>query len=434
MIRISQIQDALFPLVGWQQDYDPAKAIDDSLLESESGLYYQQAHPLMTLDNIRAIMPDTYCYQYPEWDAAVEYRKGSKVRHGGEKVWKALHTTTGSEPADGSDVWEAYDIVSDFITQQVRGGIAQTVQTFLQVKSLLKESKPLMERRTFFDGAGRIMNTVANAGRLVGFEINPVRAMGVTAKIGRIGLQMKGATGTVRVYLFHSSQADPVKVADLEITKGNGSFQWFDVKDWYMPYISEGNDSGGSWYLVYNQDDLPAGMEAVNVTKDWSREPCGTCNIGSVEAWRELTKYLAVSPFRVPALKTFNEYPELWDIEQNIYTNTMNYGMNVEVSVACDLTDFIIRERQMFATVLQRQVTANILRTMAMNPDVRVNRNQSNVSAQGILYELDGNTEGRENGIGYELRKAYEALDLDTRGIDRICLTCRPIGLRYRTV
>ena len=181
-----------------------------------------------------------------------------------------------------------------------------------------------------------------------------------------------------------------------------------------MPYISEGNDSGGSWYLVYNQDDLPAGMEAVNVTKDWSREPCGTCNIGSVEAWRELTKYLAVSPFRVPALKTFNEYPELWDIEQNIYTNTMNYGMNVEVSVACDLTDFIIRERQMFATVLQRQVTANILRTMAMNPDVRVNRNQSNVSAQGILYELDGNTEGRENGIGYELRKAYEALDLDT--------------------
>ena len=201
-----------------------------------------------------------------------------------------------------------------------------------------------------------------------------------------------------------------------------------------MPYISEGNDSGGSWYLVYNQDDLPAGMEAVNVTKDWSREPCGTCNIGSVEAWRELTKYLAVSPFRVPALKTFNEYPELWDIEQNIYTNTMNYGMNVEVSVACDLTDFIIRERQMFATVLQRQVTANILRTMAMNPDVRVNRNQSNVSAQGILYELDGNTEGRENGIGYELRKAYEALDLDTRGIDRICLTCRPIGLRYRTV
>jgi hypothetical protein len=175
-------------------------------------------------------------------------------------------------------------------------------------------------------------------------------------------------------------------------------------------------------------------MEAINVAKDWSREPCGTCNIGSVEAWRELTKYLLISPFKVAASETFMEYPELWDIEQNIYTNTCNYGMNVEVTVACDLTDFIIRERQVFATVLQRQVAYTLLRTMAMNPEVRVNRNQSNVSQQNILYELDGNTEGRENGLGMQLRKAYEALDIDTRGIDRICMTCRPVGLKYRTV
>jgi hypothetical protein len=175
-------------------------------------------------------------------------------------------------------------------------------------------------------------------------------------------------------------------------------------------------------------------MEAINVAKDWSREPCGTCNIGSVEAWRELTKYLAISPFRVPALQTFAEYPELWDIADNVYTNTCNYGLNVEVTVACDLTDFIIREREVFATTLQRQVAVTALRTMAMNPNVRVNRNQSNVSTQGVLYELDGNPQGRENGMGMELRKAYEALDIDTRGIDRICLTCRPVGLRYRTV
>jgi hypothetical protein len=313
-------------------------------------------------------------------------------------------------------------------------GIAQMVQTFLQAKSLLKESKPLLERRTFFDGAGRFNNVQENHGRLVGFEINPVRAMGVTAKIERIGLQMRGATGKVRVYLFHSSQREPVKVEDLEVTKDNGTFQWFNVKEWFMPYISDGNNAGGSWFLCYNQDDLPEGMEAINVAKDWSREPCGTCNIGSVEAWRELTKYLAISPFRVPALQTFAEYPELWDIADNVYTNTCNYGLNVEVTVACDLTDFIIREREVFATTLQRQVAVTALRTMAMNPNVRVNRNQSNVSTQGVLYELDGNPQGRENGMGMELRKAYEALDIDTRGIDRICLTCRPVGLRYRTV
>ena len=201
-----------------------------------------------------------------------------------------------------------------------------------------------------------------------------------------------------------------------------------------MPYISEKNNSGGSWYLVYNQNDLPENMLAINVAKDWSREPCMTCNAGSVEAWRELTKYLMISPFKVDALETFAEYPEMWDIESNIYTNTANYGLNVEVSVACDLTQFIIDQRAMFATVLQRQLAYQLLRTMAMNPDVRTNRNQSNVSQQGILYELDGNPQGRATGLGYELKKAYEALDLDTRDIDRICLTCRPIGVRYRTV
>lgn len=445
MIRLQEITTALLPLVGWRQSYNPKEAIDESLLVSESGLYYQDAHPLMTLANVSSVMPDDFLYQYPAWNIITPYRKGKKVSHGGY-VWIAKQDNVGEEPPAsdfngdfsdedfGGDYWRAYNLLSDYLMQQTQSGIAQMVQTFLQIKNLLKESKDLLERRTFFDGSGRLTNLQPLQGKLVGFEINPVRSMGVTAKIERIGLQMTGATGTVRVYLFHSSQVKPIKVADLEITKGNGSFQWFDVKDWYMPYISQGTNSGGSWYLVYNQNDLPQNMMAVTATKDWSREPCMTCNPGSVAAWRELTKYLLINPFKTHAYEMFEEYPELWDIEDNIYTNTCNYGMNVEVSVGCDLTDFIISQRQMFATVLQRQVAANLIRTMAMNPDVRVNRNQSNVSMQGMLYELDGNPQGRETGLGYDLRKGYDALDLNTRDIDRICLTCRPVGVRYRTV
>jgi len=433
MIRINDIVAALTPLVGWQQDYDPAKAIDESLTQTESGLYYQQAHPLMTLENIRCIMPDSYDVQYPDWNPAVQYGVGAKVRENGT-TYEAKLANIAMQPSNSPQAWAVFDATTSYLLWLMQGGIVQTVQTFLQMKSLLKESKNLLERRTFFDGSGRIVNTQPNQGKLVGFELNPVRSMGVTAKIERIGLQMKGATGMVRVYLFHSSQVAPVKWQDFEIKKGNGTFEWFSPTDWYMPYISDGNNAGGSWYVVYNQSDLPDGMEAINVTKDWSREPCMTCNPGDVAGWRELTKYLLISPFKTAALETFEEYPELWDIQDNIYTNTCNYGMNVEVSVGCDLTDFIIRERQMFATVLQRQVAYNALRTMALNLSVRVNRNQSNVSLQNILYELDGNTDGRAGGLGYELKKAYEALDLDTRGLDRICLTCRPIGVRYRTV
>lgn len=440
MYRIKEIQDALLHVVGWEQSFDPAKAINANLTQTESGLYFQNAHPLLTLDNMSSIMPDDWGVQYPVWDALTQWQQNNVVQHGndanGKKLyWKAKTNNVGEEPTENSLFWNKYNILSDFLERMTRNGIATAIQTFTQIKQLDKETRNLLERKTFFDGAGRIRATLRNNHKLVGFEIVPVRSMGVTMKIERIGLQMTGGTGIVKMYLFHSSQIDPIKTFDLDFTVTNGGFQWFPVTDCYLPYISDGNNAGGSWYLCYNQDELPAGMEAINVSKDWSREPCGTCNIGSVQLWRELTKYLQVTPFMYHAPETFAEYPELWDIAYTMYTRTQNYGLNCEFTIGCDLTDFIISQKNIFQTVIQRQVAAIALRTLAMNPNVRVNRNQSNASRTDILYELDGNTSGvRPGGLGYDLKKAYQALNIDTQGLDRTCLSCNNRGVRYRTV
>lgn len=438
MIRLQDIQNALLHVVGWQQDYNPQNQIDDALTQSESGLTFQGAHPLCTLANVRAIMPDDYLYQYPNWANNVGYAAGAKVKHTG-KVWIAKNANAGSEPADGNSDWAEYNMVSDYVRQLTVNGINTAIQNFIQVKQLQQETRSLLERRTFFDGAARLAATIDPSGKIVGFEIVPVRAMGVTTKIERIGLQMVGATGTVRLYLFHSSQVAPMRVIDLTFTNTNGGFQWFTpAEPIYLPYIpggdGNGNDAGGAWFLCYNQNELPAGMRALNVSKDWSVEPCQTCLGGSIESWRQMTKYLQVSPFGIHAPLDFAEYPEMFDIGQIGYTNTMNYGMNVEISVGCDISDFIISQRAIFATVIQKQVAANVLRTIAMNPDVRVNRNQVNVTRDELLYELDGAPTGRASGLGYELKQAYRALELDTRGLDRICLQCNNHGVKYRTV
>lgn len=452
MIRLQDIQAALLPVVGWQQDYNPQKQIDKELCQSESGLTFQGAHPLCTLANVRAIMPDDYFYSYPAWNQILRYKQGAKVSHDG-KIWIANRESVGEEPmlsdfnsdfnndfgSESAGAWVVYDMVSDFVRNLTINGINTAVQTFIQEKQLQKETRNLLERRTFFDGAARLAATIDPTGKIVGFEIVPVRAMGVTTKIERIGLQMVGGTGTVRLYLFHSSQVAPMKTIDLSFTNTKGGFQWFTpAEPIYLPYIpgtdGDGNDAGGAWFLCYNQNELPAGMRALNVSKDWSVEPCQTCLGGSIESWRQMTKYLQVSPFGIRAPLDFAEYPEMFDIAQIGYTNTMNYGMNVEISVGCDLTDFIISQRGIFATVIQKQVAANVLRTIAMNPDVRVNRNQVNVTRDELLYELDGAPTGRASGLGYELKQAYRALSLDTRGLDRICLQCNNHGVSYRTV
>lgn len=434
MIRLQEIQAALMQVVGWEQDYNPQKYIDDDLCVTESGLTFQAAHPLVTLENIRCIMPDDYFFKYPEWNAEVSYKKNRKVRHDNQ-VWKAKENNVGSEPAENNPNWEVYHFESDYIRQLTLDGINTAVQKFIEIKQLSRETKNLLERRTFFDGAARLQATIDPRGKIVGFEIVPVRAMGVTTKIEKIGLQMVGATGNVKMYLFHSSQVAPIKTVTLNYTNEKGGFQWFTPDEpLFLPYISDGNDAGGAWFLCYNQNELPEGMLALNVSKDWSVEPCQTCLGGSIDSWKQLTKYLQVSPFGIHAPADFAEYPEMFDIGKVDYTNTMNYGLNVEISVGCDLTDFIISQRQIFANVIQKQVAANVLRTIAMNPEVRINRNQTNVTRDQILYEIDGNPQGRASGLGFELKQAYNALSLDTRGLDRICLQCTNNGPKYRTV
>ena len=429
MIRLNEIETALMSVVGWEQAYDPAKAIDTDLTISESGLTFQGAHPLVTLDNMAAIMPDDWGFQYPQWVSGTIYPAGAVVSHSGG-YWQALRITD-TEPVEG-DSWKKYNILSDFLRRLTRNAVHTAVQTFLQNKELARETRSLVERRTFFDGAARLKATIDNSHRIVGLEIVPVRALGVTAKIERIGLQMVGGTGEVKIYLFHSSQNEPIKTATLNYTNTSGGFQWFTLNDFYLPYLGPDTDAGGAWFFCYAQDELPAGMEALNVSKDWSAEPCQTCLGGSIEGWKQLTKYLQVSPFAVREPDGWDG--EMFDIGRLAYTNTRNYGINAEITIGCDLTDFIIEQRGIFATVLQKQVAVSALRTLAMNPDVRVNRHQVNATRDSILYEVDGNPQGRASGLAYELAQAYKALAIDTQRLDRICLCENNHGVRYRTV
>ena len=154
MYRLKEIQDALLHVVGWEQSYDPVKAIDDDLTQTESGLTFQGAHPLVTLDNVRAIVPDDFVYQYPEWNKIAEYKTSAKVRHNG-KVWIARRDNQNIEPVAsdfnddfnndyGNPDWDVYNYLSDYLERLTRNGIAQMVQTFTQIKGLDKETKNLV--------------------------------------------------------------------------------------------------------------------------------------------------------------------------------------------------------------------------------------------------------------------------------------------------
>ena len=435
MVRANDIQEKLLHLIGWEQNYDTSDLkISDALTVSESGLYFQQIHPLLTLQNMSCIAPDFKNITFPEYNSEKEYSKGNVVDYQGTQ-YKALQKVQGKQPDIESEYWVETNLFSEWLESKTKASIQKAIARYCNEKTVEGTNKPLCESRTLFDGTGRLVDTVKNKKNLVGFEIIPVRAKGVTTKINKICLQFTKA-GEYTLYLMHSSMDEPIKTIKLTKVRDN-SAEWFTVDDLYLPYQSEDNDAGGSWYLCYFQSELPEGSQAIRKDKDWSKEPCGSCSRRELLAWMAWSKYLEIHPFFVneELINIEDESLHLWDVENNQYTYDNNYGLNLEVTVSCDITDFIVEQRMMFQDVIAKQVAVDMLREFAYNSNVRTNRHSINASRLDILYEVDGDSSSmKKSGLSYQLDMAFKAIKLSTSGIDRVCLPCRNNGIKYRTV
>lgn len=446
MVRANDIQDKLLHLIGWEQNYDASDLkISDALTVSESGLYFQQIHPLLTLQNMACIAPDFNNMTFEDYNTKKSYSKGNVVKYD-EKLYKALQKALNKQPDIESEYWVEANPFSEWLESKTKASIQKAIARYCNEKIAQGTYKTLCENRTLFDGTGRLVDVVKNRKNLVGFEIVPVRAKGVTTKINKIGLQFT-EPGEYTLYLMHSSMDAPVKIIKLNKIRKN-SIEWFSLNDVYLPYQSEDNDAGGSWYLCYFQSELPEGSQAIRKDKDWSKEPCNSCSRREYLAWMAWSKYIEVHPFfvneeLVEAVNFNDDFNDdfekqalhLWDVENNQYTYDNNYGLNLELTISCDITDFIIEQRMLFQDVIAKQVAVDMLREFAYNANVRTNRHSINASRLDILYEIDGDSSSmKKSGLSYQLDMAFKAIKLSTEGIDRVCLPCKNNGIKYRTV
>lgn len=427
MIRIADIQDKMLHLVGWKQSYDLSDImLSSNITQTESGMYFQQIHPLLTLDNLRSIAPDFQNFNWQVHNANKAYKSGEVVRVD-DSLYKALQDVPEETDILDSEYWTETNPFSEWLEEKTKASIVKLVNKFINMKLADKATKSLIENKILFDGTGRLTNKIENRNRLVGFEIDTVRSKGVTVKIDKIGLQMT-EPGSYTLYIFHSSNPEPIYTLTFEKTKAN-SLEWFKPKDdILLPYESANTDAGGSWYLVYKQSELPENAQAIYKDRDWSTGPCKACSRSEFLAYQAWSRYIEVHPFYISEDEEFN--PETMN-----FTYDKNYGINLEVSAYCDLTDFIIKQRAMFQDVLSKQVAIDFLREFAYNPNVRTNRHSINASKLDILTELDGDANSmRQSGLSYELDIALKALSISTQGLDRVCLPCVNNGIKYRSI
>lgn len=414
-------------LVGWKQSYDLSDImLSSNLTQTESGMYFQQIHPLLTLDNLRSIAPDFQNFNWQVHDVNKAYKSGEVVRID-DSLYKAIQDVPAETDILDSEYWSETNPFSEWLEEKTKASIVKLVNKFINMKLADKATKSLIENKILFDGTGRLTNKIENRNKLVGFEIDTVRSKGVTVKIDKIGLQMT-EPGSYTLYIFHSSNPEPIYTLTFDKTKAN-SLEWFKPKDdILLPYESANTDAGGSWYLVYKQSELPENAQAIYKDRDWSTGPCKACSRSEFLAYQAWSRYIEVHPFYISEDEEFD--PEIMN-----FTYDKNYGINLEVSAYCDLTDFIIKQRAMFQDVLSKQVAIDFLREFAYNPNVRTNRHSINASKLDILVELDGDSNSmRQSGLSYELDIALKALSISTQGLDRVCLPCVNNGIKYRSI
>lgn len=423
-------------LIGWRQSYDANDGvISEALTQSESGLYYQDAHPLLTLQNLQSIAPDFSNISYPVHSTEETYAKGVVVTDS-DKHYKSLKAVPENIQITDTEYWIETNPFSEWLETKTKACITKAINSYVNEKVAKGTYKTLCEKKTLFDGTGRIYDTIKNKNNLVGFEIVPIRAKGVTTKINRIGLQFS-EPGDYTILVMHSSLMEPYYQETFTKRIGN-NIEWFTPsQELYLPYETDEIDAGGSWYICYVQSQLPTGSQAIRKSRDWSKGPCNECSRHEYETWRIWSKYLEVHPFYVneELVPIVDEQVQLWDVENNLYDYSTNYGLNLDITVACDMTDFIIEQRQMFTDYLSKSLAIDFLREFAYNPNVRTNRHSINASRPDILYEIDGDSSSmKKSGLSYQLELASKAIQVSTEGIDRVCLPCVNHGIKYRAV
>lgn len=285
-------------------------------------------------------------------------------------------------------------------------------------KKVNEVSKTLLANVALFDGVGNISGRITKTDRLVGFKINLSHA-DVSAKLTHIGLQVSMIQNPVSIYLYHSSSNQPVKTFELNQTKSI-QFQWHKIAEEVLSSLNDTITPGGSYYLCYKESELTG--EAIKKDVSFNgRNNCGNCSeaIRNKRLYDKWGKYISIQPFYIHA----DDVPagdELWDEDKEIYLDDTNFGLNLQLSVQCDVTHLFCQNTNILTDALCKQLTVDLLSEIAFS----TRDNQNKIKIAGLAAAALDNQENGQYGEQKKLLKAIEAVSFDFSNINDLCLPC----------
>lgn len=391
--------------------------LSESLAPTTAIVIVNDIHPLITSENISSCFRSADTMGINAWSNSVAYLKNQRVSHS-SKIWKAKQNSTNQSPVAGA-FWEEVSIVSSRLSEIVNAASNKMLRKVFQFKQLNNTVKTILDDFYLFNGRADITNLNANLNRLVGFRFNIKNKKDIALFIKQIGLQFIGDSTTVRIKLYHSSNTQVIAQINIDYNE-NGSIKWHNVVEFEMlKYVSGVNDSGGYWYLVYNEADIN-GVQSLKKDKDFVTAPdCSSCDHAYYTNYVKRSQYLEIQPFYVSE-GDFTD-GELWDSANEVYVNNNNFGLNFSMTAQCDLGNFICRNKNVFADALAYQVAVDILGEFCNT----TRNNQLADKVRGDAYfALKGDKNTMDAGLIKEYNEIIKSVSFNISDINKDCLPC----------
>jgi hypothetical protein len=377
MYNQAKITECFRDLIGFEQssstDY---LTLSDDIVISNSGLTVQLLHPLLNIENLyncaQLLEKDFSKYLYDKRDAA----------------------------------------------------IIKLINNIYTAKQLNENSRELLTEVKMYEGAGNFSELIVKNSRFVGFRLENIQK-DLALLVRSIGLQFDTLNPDFKLYVYHSSKSDPVAIIEIKHNKAV-SFTWFALSEINKQILSA---SEGSAYLVgYYEDDLQG--QAIKREQYFMRKPgCSSCEHLNLALYKKWSQYFSIRPFYV-GYEDLKSDKTKWEEDAELYVDGTNWGLNLAISVICDVSDLFCRNREIFIDALGKQIAVEFLNDILFS--TRDNQNKQKIF-QAVLYALGDNN---NPGAKVELEKAIKAVNFTTSDLNTICLPCQDDAYRinYRSV
>ncbi len=372
MFNSEIVSNEYLTLIGWKQHYDTEEIdIDQSLQVSESKEYYQEKHDLLRLDRIQVSLPSNYPLE-------------------------------------------------KYLVDVVESSITEVFTDIIQYRQVKKYGKTLLDNQILLNRYGFGKDKIVNQNRFVGFQIRMFTIEALTMLIKSIGFQFDAAT-TFNMYLYHSSKVDPIKTIEVTTTDGHG-WDW-NASDIVLTGMKELDYEGGVFVLGYYQEDLVSTMAINNTNFNWDKGECGTCNNSFSNVWKSITKHYHIYPVYVPSGSY--EKGKMFDLEDVFYCNTKSWGMNLRLSVVCDLTNFFIENKFAFKNLLALKVVYKVLKMISLSNETNHIEEELKIM---IIRDLEGDKETKSRSIPSQYNDELKAVTFNISHLNKLCLSCEDVN------